>query len=106
MVGFEALLRRRGIGKQDLEDTSRNAHHTLVFANTYSEFDNGALGIPSGVRWKAEKHGSPGCSANVLTNIPQIDRSVESSDLVVPVAADHRGARRYSGLRESPDRNS
>ena len=32
MVGFKAAFRRGAIGKQDLENATGNAHHTLIFA--------------------------------------------------------------------------
>jgi hypothetical protein len=60
MVGFEASFGRRGLWKQDLENASGNAHHTLIFAHPDAELHDGALGIPSGVRRKSEKHGRPG----------------------------------------------
>ena len=56
VVGFEASFGRRGLWKQDLENAPWNAHHTLIFAHPDAELDDGALGIPSGVRRKAEKH--------------------------------------------------
>jgi hypothetical protein len=57
MVGVEASFGRRGLWKQDLENAPWNAHHTLIFAHPNAELDDGALGIRSGVRRKAEKHG-------------------------------------------------
>ena len=57
VVGFEASFGRGGLRKQDLEYASRNAHDSLILAHTDAELDDGALGIPSGVRRKAEKHG-------------------------------------------------
>src|SRR5215472_9940329 len=60
MVGFEASFGRRGLWKQDLENAPGNAHHTLILSHPDAELDDGALGIPSGVRRKSEKHGRPG----------------------------------------------
>jgi len=57
MVGFEAAFGRRWLWKRDLEDASGNTHHALVLANPDAELDDAALGIPSGVGRKAEKHG-------------------------------------------------
>ena len=67
MVGFEAAFGRRRLWKQDLEDAPGNTHDALVFANPDAELDDAALGIPSGVGRKAEKHGLVKCSTNVLT---------------------------------------
>ena len=55
LIGFEAAFRRRCLGEQDLEHAPGNAPHALIFAHTNSELDDGALGIPSGVRRKAVK---------------------------------------------------
>src|SRR5215469_12699620 len=60
MVGFEASFGRGGLRKQDLENAPGNAHHTLILAHPDVELDDGALGIPSCVRRKSEKHGRPG----------------------------------------------
>src|SRR5215472_7235393 len=60
MVGFETAFRRGGLRKQDLENAPGNSHHTLIFAHLDAELDDEPLGIPSGVRRKAEKHGPPG----------------------------------------------
>src|SRR5947209_20438245 len=56
VVGFEAAFRCRSLWKQDLEYTARNPHHAFVFAYTDAELDYGAVGIPTSVRGKTEKH--------------------------------------------------
>ena len=56
MVGFETAFRRGGLRKQDLENAPGNAHHTLIFSHPDAELDDEAIGIPPGVRRKAEKH--------------------------------------------------
>jgi hypothetical protein len=42
-----------------LEDAPGNAHHSLIFADTDAELDDGALGAPASVRQKAEEHEIP-----------------------------------------------
>ena len=59
VVGFEASFGRGGLRKQDLEYASRNAHDSLILAHTDAELDDGALGIPSGVRPKAMPRSRP-----------------------------------------------
>src|SRR5436309_14358256 len=69
VVRFEAAFRRRTLWKQDLENASGHAHHTLIFAAAYTELDDGSLGVPAGIGRKAKEHGPPKkCSANVLRN--------------------------------------
>jgi hypothetical protein len=40
VVRFEAAFRRRSLWKQDLENASGHAHHTLIFADAYTELDD------------------------------------------------------------------
>jgi hypothetical protein len=40
VVRFEAAFRRRSLWKQDLENAPGHAHHTLVFADAYTELDD------------------------------------------------------------------
>jgi hypothetical protein len=70
VVGFEASFRSRGLGQQDLENAPGNPHYTLILAHPDAELDGVSVGVPTGIRRKAEKHGSLRCSANVLRNIP------------------------------------
>jgi hypothetical protein len=58
VVHFETALRGWGLWKQDLEHAPENAHHPLV-AHADAELYDGALGIPSGIRGKTEKHAPP-----------------------------------------------
>ena len=60
VVSIEAAFGRGGLREQDLENAPGNAHHTLIFANADAELDDEAIGIPLGVRRKAEKHGPLG----------------------------------------------
>src|SRR5436309_12661106 len=39
VVRFEAAFRRRSLWKQDLENAPGHAHHTLIFADAYTELD-------------------------------------------------------------------
>ena len=78
MIGFDASFGRRGLWKQDLEHAPGNAHHTLIFSHPDAELDDRALAIPSGIRRKAKKHSLLGCSTNVLSNVSQLPRGVES----------------------------
>jgi hypothetical protein len=56
MVGFQAPLRCRGLVKQRLEDPSRNPDDPVILAHADAELDHGHLGVPPGIRRKAEKH--------------------------------------------------
>jgi hypothetical protein len=67
VVRFEAAFRRRSIWKQDLENAPGDAHHTLIFADAYTELDDGSLGIPASIGRKAKEHGPPG-EMKVLPN--------------------------------------
>ena len=58
-VGFKALFRCVGLRKQYLEHPPGSPHHTFIFAYTYAEFDDGTLGVPSGIGRKPEKHAPP-----------------------------------------------
>src|SRR5438067_2538531 len=69
VVRFEAAFGRRSLWKQVLENASGHAHHTLIFADAYTELDDGSLGVPASIGRKAKEHGRPRkCSANVLPN--------------------------------------
>src|SRR5438045_990357 len=69
VVRFEAAFRGPILWKQDLENASGPAHHTLIFADAYTELDDGSLGVPASIGRKAKERGSPRrCSANVLPN--------------------------------------
>jgi hypothetical protein len=72
VVRFEAAFRRRNLWKlwkQDLENAPGHAHHPLIFADAYTELDDGSLGVPAGIGRKAKEHGPPWkCSSNVLPN--------------------------------------
>ena len=57
VVGFKAAFGRRRFGKQYLEHPSGNSYHALIVAHADSELDCSSVGIPSGVRRKAEEHG-------------------------------------------------
>ena len=83
ILGFGAAFRRRGLWKQDLEDAPGDANDAVIVAHPDSELDGVSFGVPSGVRWEAEEHGSFGCSANVLRNIPQARPGVEGLVLSV-----------------------
>ena len=47
VVGFEAALRGWALWKQYLENTTRNTHHAFIFADSYAELNDGAVGIPA-----------------------------------------------------------
>jgi len=60
MVGFELPFRRGGVGKQDLEHTSRNANDALIFAHADAELGGNPIGVPPSVWRKAEERETPG----------------------------------------------
>jgi hypothetical protein len=43
VVRFEAAFRRRSLWKQVLENASGHANHTFIFADAYTELDDGSL---------------------------------------------------------------
>ena len=65
VVHFEAAFRRRSLRKQDLENASGHAHHTLIFADAYTELDDGSLGVPAGIGRKRKNMG-------LLGNVPRM----------------------------------
>src|SRR5947209_2749854 len=72
VVCFEAAFRRRSLWKQDLENASGHAHHTLIFADAYTELDDGSHGVPASIGRKAKEHGPPReRSSNVPPNMPR-----------------------------------
>jgi hypothetical protein len=80
VVRFEAAFRCRSIWKQNLENAPGDAHHTLIFADAYTELDDRSLGVPASIGRKAKEHGPPGkCSTNVLPNMPGEIRRVDSA---------------------------
>ena len=56
VVGFEAAFRRRGLWKQDLEHAPGNPHHAVILAQSDAVLDDVPVGVPPGVRRKAEEH--------------------------------------------------
>lgn len=102
VLRFEAALRRRSLWKQDLENASGHAHHTLIFADAYTELDDGSLGVPVSIGWKAKEHGFPG--ENVPRMFYRICRGkvVVSTRLFSETAAQCHGAtteRCFSDMR-------
>jgi hypothetical protein len=67
---FEAAFRREGFWNQDLEHAPGNAHYALIFAHADAELDSVPVGVPPGVRRKAEEHELLERSANVLSKVP------------------------------------
>jgi hypothetical protein len=67
------MPRRAGFG-----NAPGNPHHALVFADAYAELDDTSLGIPTASGGKRKNMDLPRCSANVLKNISQMHRAVES----------------------------
>jgi hypothetical protein len=63
MIGFEAVFRRRGLWKEDLEHASGHANDALIIADADAEFDSGALRFPQDVRRKTEEHEIPPAEA-------------------------------------------
>jgi hypothetical protein len=59
VIGFEAAFRRGRLTKQDLEDASGNAHHTLIFTDAYAEFEDRAFGAPPGVGRETKEYEPP-----------------------------------------------
>ena len=59
VVRFEAAFRCRSLWKQDLENAPGDAHHTVIFADAYTELDDGSLGVSPGIGRKPEKHEPP-----------------------------------------------
>src|SRR5438270_8858324 len=57
VVRFEAAFRRRSLWKQDLENAPGHAHHTLIFADAYTELDDGSLRIPASIGRNAKDMG-------------------------------------------------
>jgi hypothetical protein len=56
MVGFEAPFGCGGPWKQDLEHAPGNANDALILAHADAELDGVPVGVPPGVRRKAEEH--------------------------------------------------
>jgi hypothetical protein len=61
-----------------LENASGNAHHTLIFADAYTELDDGSLEFQRASGGKRKNMSLRESSANVLPNMPRTDRSVDS----------------------------
>jgi hypothetical protein len=59
VVGFETAFRRGGLRKQIWNTHRGTAHHAVIFSHPDAELDDGALGIPSGVRPKAMPRSRP-----------------------------------------------
>jgi hypothetical protein len=59
MISFEAALGCRGLGQQDLENAPGNPNDAIVFTNLDAELDDGAIGIPTGIRRETEEHEPP-----------------------------------------------
>jgi|SRR6516165_724243 len=79
MIGFDASFGRRGLWKQDLEHAPGNAHHTLIFSHPDAELDDRALWrFHRASGGKRKNIGLLGCSTNVLSNVSQMPRGVES----------------------------
>jgi hypothetical protein len=65
VVRFETAFRRRSLRKQDLENASGHAHHTLIFADAYTELDDGSLGFQRASGGKRKNMG-------LLGNVPRM----------------------------------
>jgi hypothetical protein len=55
---IEAAFRRRGLIEEPLKYASADTHNTFILADADAELDGGPLGVPPGIRRKAEKHGN------------------------------------------------
>jgi hypothetical protein len=60
VVDFEAAFGCGSLTKQDLEHTPGNASDALIVAHPDAELDGVPVGVPPGVRRKAEEHEPPG----------------------------------------------
>jgi hypothetical protein len=79
-VGFKAAFGRGGLWKQDLEKAPGNPHYAFILAHPDAELDGVPVGVPPGVRRKAEEHEPLGRSANVHTDMPRTHRGVEPTE--------------------------
>jgi hypothetical protein len=70
VIRFEAAFWRRSLWKQVLENAPGHAHHTLIFADAYTELDDGSLRVPASIGRKAKNMG-------LLVNVPRMFYPVE-----------------------------
>jgi len=78
MIGFDASFGRRGLWKQDLEHAPGNAHHTLIFSTPMPNSTTERWRFHRASGGKRKNIGLLGCSTNVLSNVSQMPRGVES----------------------------